>query len=73
MIKEEQLNNKSLWHKTYDFPEAGKKCLVEYEDPDLILSYRIDMFANPTAYEWKNMCHYDHIIRWIYIEDLIKL
>ena len=57
----------SVWHTTADIPTTGKHCLVEYET-DGKVQYRVDW---RNEYEWVLACHYDRIIRWAYIEDLI--
>ena len=58
----------SVWHKPEEVPEAGKDCLVEYLDGDGCAHIRID---KRSEYEWIEACHYDRILRWAYIEDLI--
>ena len=58
----------SVWHKPEEVPEAGKDCLVEYVDGDGCAHIRID---KRSEYEWIEACHYDRILRWAYIEDLI--
>ena len=58
----------SVWHKPYDIAEPGKDCLVEHMDGDGNICIRIDWRSE---YEWVNACHYDKILRWAYIEDLI--
>ena len=58
----------SVWHKPYDVPEVGKDCLVEYVDGDGCAHIRID---KRSEYEWIEACHYDRILRWAYIDDLI--
>lgn len=58
----------SVWHKPYDVPEVGKNCLVEYMDGDGRVHIRID---KRSEYEWIGACHYDRILRWAYIDDLI--
>lgn len=58
----------SVWHKPYDVPEVGKNCLVEYMDGDGCVHIRID---KRSEYEWIEACHYDRILRWAYIDDLI--
>lgn len=58
----------SVWHKPYDVPEIGKDCLVEYRTGDGDVCVRIDCRSE---YEWIEACHYDRILRWAYIDDLI--
>lgn len=58
----------SVWHKPYDVPEVGKNCLIEYMDGDGRVHIRID---KRSEYEWIEACHYDRILRWAYIKDLI--
>ena len=58
----------SVWHKPEEVPEAGKDCLVEYVDGDGCAHIRID---KRSEYEWIEACHYDRILRWAYIKDLI--
>lgn len=57
-----------VWHKPCDIAEPGKDCLVEHMDGDGNVCIRIDWRSE---YEWVNACHYDKILRWAYIEDLI--
>jgi len=58
----------SVWHDTCDIAEPGNDCLVEYMDGDENVCIRID---RRSEYEWINACHYDKILRWAYISDLI--
>lgn len=58
----------SVWHKPHDIPEVGKDCLIEYADGDGCAHIRID---RRSEYEWVEACHYDRILRWAYIDDLI--
>ena len=58
----------SVWHKPYDVPEIGKDCLVEYKTGNGDICVRIDCRSE---YEWIEACHYDRILRWAYIDDLI--
>lgn len=58
----------SVWHDTCDIAEPGNDCLVEYMDGDENVCTRID---RRSEYEWINACHYDKILRWAYISDLI--
>ena len=58
----------SVWHKPYDVPEIGKDCLVEYRTGDGDVCIRIDCRSE---YEWIEACHYDRILHWAYIKDLI--
>lgn len=59
---------KSVWHSPCDIAEPGKDCLVEYMDGDGNVCIRIDWRSE---YEWVNAFHYDKILRWAYIDDLI--
>lgn len=58
----------AVWHDTCDIAEPGNDCLVEYMDGDENVCIRID---RRSEYEWINACHYDKILRWAYISDLI--
>ena len=58
----------SVWHDTSEIPEPGKDCLVEYKDGDGNVCARLD---RRSEYEWVNACHYDKIIRWAYVFDLL--
>lgn len=58
----------SVWHDTCDIAEPGKDCLVEHMDGDGNICIRIDWRSE---YEWINACHYDKILRWAYLRDLI--
>lgn len=58
----------SVWHTTADMPEKYKLCLVEYKDSDGKNKMRIDWRSE---YEWVGMCHYDTILRWAYVSDLL--
>ena len=58
----------SVWHSTCDIAEPGKDCLVEHMDGDGNVCIRIDWRSE---YEWVNACHYDKVLRWAYIDDLI--
>ena len=58
----------SVWHNTCDIAEPGKDCLVEHMDGDGNVCIRIDWRSE---YEWVNACHYDKILRWAYISDLL--
>lgn len=58
----------SVWHDTCEIPEPGKDCLVEYKDGDGNVCARLD---SRSEYEWVNACHYDKIIRWAYVSDLL--
>ena len=57
-----------VWHKPCDIAEPGKDCLVEHMDGDGNICIRIDW---RTEYEWVNASHYDKILRWAYIKDLL--
>lgn len=57
----------SVWHSN-ERPVPGKLAVVEYLDGGNNKNYRIDKFS---GYEWIAACHYDRIIRYAYIEDLI--
>lgn len=58
----------SVWHKPYDIAEPGKDCLVEHMDGDGNVCIRIDWRSE---YEWVNACHYDKVLRWAYVTDLL--
>ena len=58
----------SVWHKPEEVPEVGKDCLVEYVDGNGRAHIRID---KRSEYEWIEACHYDRVLRWAYIDDLI--
>ena len=58
----------SVWHNTCDIAEPGKDCLVEYMGGDGNVGIRID---RRSEYEWANACHYDKILRWAYVSDLL--
>lgn len=58
----------SVWHNTCDIAEPGKDCLVEHMDGDGNVCIRIDWRSK---YEWVNACHYDKILRWAYLDDLL--
>lgn len=59
----------SPWNDTTEKPVQGKLCLVEYKDPDGEIRVRLDKHC---GMEWKEMCHYDKILRWAYVEDLLR-
>ena len=58
----------SVWHKPSDIAEPGKDCLVEHMDIDGNVCICIDWRSE---YEWVKACHYDKILRWAYIDDLL--
>lgn len=58
----------SVWHKPSDIAEPGKDCLVEHMDGDGNVCIRIDWRSE---YEWVHACHYDKILRWAYVSDLL--
>lgn len=58
----------AAWHDTTEIPEPGKDCLVELKDGDGNVCMRIDWRSE---YEWVNACHYDKILQWAYIDDLL--
>lgn len=58
----------SVWHDVSETPISGKEALVKYITGDLKIKYRVDVFC---GYEWKEMCHYDKLLQFAYIEDLI--
>lgn len=58
----------SIWHDASEPPITGKEALVKYMTGDLKIKYRVDVFCGN---EWKEMCHYDKLIQFAYIEDLI--
>lgn len=57
-----------VWHDASEPPITGKEALVKYMTGDLKIKYRVDVFC---GYEWKEMCHYDKLLQFAYIEDLI--
>ena len=57
----------SVWHSASEKPITNKKALVKYISGDGEIKYRVDVFC---GYEWKEMCHYDNLIQFAYIEDL---
>ncbi len=59
----------SVWHDASEMPITNKKALVKYITGDGEIKYRVDVFC---GYEWKEMCHYDKLIQFAYIEDLIS-
>lgn len=58
----------SIWHDASETPISGKEALVKYVTEDLKIKYRVDVFC---GYEWREMCHYDKLLHFAYIEDLI--
>ncbi len=58
----------AVWHRAFDFPVKEKLCLVEYIDPKGEVRIRVDWHSE---YEWAEMCHYDEVLRWAYIDDLL--
>lgn len=58
----------SVWHAPCDIAEPGKDSLVEHMDGDGNVCIRIDWRSE---YEWVQACHYDKILRWAYVEDLL--
>lgn len=58
----------SVWHKPCDIAEPGKDCFVEHMDGDGNVCIRIDWRSE---YEWVQACHYDKVLRWAYVEDLL--
>lgn len=58
----------SVWHDKSEKPITSKKALVKYTTGNGEIKYRVDVFC---GYEWKEMCHYDKLIQFAYIEDLI--
>lgn len=58
----------SVWHKPSDIAEPGKDCLVEHMDIDGNVCICIDWRSE---YEWIKSCHYNKILRWAYIKDLL--
>ena len=59
---------KSMWHNSCDIAKPGKDCLVEHMDGDGNVCIRIDWRSE---YEWVKACHYDKVLRWAYVEDLL--
>ena len=60
----------SVWHKPCDIAELGKDCLVEHMDGDGNVCICIDWRSE---YEWVKSCHYDKILSWAYIDDLLPI
>lgn len=60
----------SVWHKPCDIAEPGKNCLVEHIDGDGNVCICIDWRSE---YEWVKACHYNKILRWAYIGDLLPI
>lgn len=58
----------SVWHAPCDIAEPGKDCLVEHMDGDGNVCIRIDWRSE---YEWVQACHYDKVLRWAYVVDLL--
>lgn len=58
----------TVWHKPCDIAEPGKDCLVEHMDGDGNVCICIDWRSE---YEWVNACHYDKVLRWAYVKDLL--
>ena len=58
----------SVWHDASEPPITGKEALVKYMTGYLKIKYRVDVFC---GHEWREMCHYDKLIQFAYIEDLI--
>lgn len=58
----------SAWHKPNDVAEPGKDCLVEHMDRDGNVCICIDWRSE---HEWVKSCHYDKILSWAYISDLL--
>jgi hypothetical protein len=58
----------SMWHGASEYPIANKTALVKYLTGDGEIKYRVDVFC---GYEWREMCHYDKLIQFAYIEDLL--
>ena len=58
----------NAWHDTCEIPEPEKDCLVEYKDGGGNVFARLDWRSE---YEWVNACHYDRILRWAYVSDLL--
>lgn len=67
-IKGAEWRINSVWHKPSDIAEPGKDCLVEHMDGDGNVCIRIDWRSE---YEWVHACHYDKILRWAYVSDLL--
>lgn len=60
----------SVWHKPCDIAEPGKDCLVEHIDGDGNVCICIDWRSE---YEWVKACHYNKILCWAYIGDLLPI
>lgn len=58
----------SIWHDASEQPIVGKEALVKYITGDGEMKHRIDVFC---GYEWREMCHYDKLIQFAYIEDIL--
>lgn len=58
----------SVWNDASEPPITGKEALVKYVTGDLKIKYRVDVFCGN---EWKEMCHYDKLLQFAYIEDLL--
>lgn len=60
----------SVWHDNSEKPVENKLALVKYITGDGEMKFRVDVFC---GYEWKEMCHYDSIVSYAYIEDLLPI
>lgn len=58
----------SIWHDASEHPIIGEEALLKYITGDGEIKYRVDVFC---GYEWKEMCHYDKLIQFAYVKDLI--
>ena len=59
----------SVWHDASEHPITGEEALVKHITGDGEIKYRVDVFC---GYEWKEMCHYDKLIQFAYVKDLIQ-
>lgn len=60
----------SVWHKPCDIAEPGKDCLVEHMGRDGNVCICIDWRSE---YKWVKACHYNKILSWAYIGDLLPI
>lgn len=60
----------SVWHDNLEKPVENKLALVKYITGDGETKFRVDVFC---GYEWKEMCHYDRLIAYAYVKDLLPI